>query len=278
MVKRFDWTNISAHVLLVIALFFFLSPIFYIASTSFKLDVDIYRNPILPNAFRIENYLVLFNPWDVRMYLPTYVVNSIMAAGISTLIILPLGSLAAYAISRYNVGGKNLFFIILTTRMAPPVVFAIPFYIMMGGLRLLDNVASLVIAYGVMNIALVVWMMRGFFDEIPKDVDEAALIDGWSRFSAFFRIIMPRIYSGVVATAILCLIFAWNEFLLALVLTYSPAAKTIPVYMSGFYGVKGWEWGQMMAAGLLCILPVYIFATVVQRHLVRGLTAGGIRG
>lgn len=265
------------YILLTAAALFFFVPVVYLFLTSFKTQVEIYSNPIIPADFDLENYLIIFDPKRSGRLLLNNMISSFIASFGSMAISILIGTLAAYSISRYRTGGDNLFFMILTTRMAPPVVFAIPIFLIMSVSGLINTLHGLAIVYGAFNLPLVVWMMKSFFDEVPKDVDEAAQIDGWSKFQTLFKIVLPRVYPGLFATAILCVIFSWNEFLFALLLMLSPENQTLPVGIAGFYGERGWEWGQMAAAGLIAILPVYIFAVFVQRHLVRGLTMGGIK-
>jgi len=269
--------KLTLYIGLAASVLFFFTPIVYLFFTSFKSQVEIYQYPILPKDFNLENYLIIFDPQRSGRFILANLISSIIASFGSVAIALPIGTIAAYSISRYKTGGDNLFFMILTTRMAPPVVFSIPIFLIMKYSGLINTLHGLAIVYAAFNLALVIWMMKSFFDEVPKDIDEAAQIDGWSKIYTLFRLVLPRVYPGLFATAILCVIFAWNEFLFALLLMHSPLNQTLPVGIAGFYGERGWEWGQMAAAGLIAILPIYVFALIVQRHLVRGLTMGGIK-
>ncbi|MEM1510728.1 MAG: carbohydrate ABC transporter permease [Thermofilaceae archaeon] len=269
--------KIITYLGIIVTSIFFLTPIAYTFFTSFKTQVEIYQYPIFPKDFKLDNYFIIFNPKLSGRFILWNIASSAIVSFGSMIISIIVGTIAAYSISRYRTGGDNLFFMILTTRMAPPIVFAVPIFLIMKYSGLINTYLGLAIVYGAFNLALVIWMMKSFFDEVPKDIDDAAQIDGWSKFHVLFKFVLPRVYPGLFATAILCIIFAWNEFLFALLLMQSPYNQTLPVGIAGFYGERGWEWGQMAAAGLIAILPIYIFALIIQRHLVRGLTMGGVK-
>ena len=173
-------------------------------------------------------------------------------------------------------GGTHIFFFILSTRFAPPVAFVVPFYLMIQKTGLLDTHLALILIYTSMNLSLVVWIMRGFFESIPVEIEEAAQIDGYTRLQIFRKVALPLVKPGLVTTSILSAILAWNEFLIATIITQNSAA-TLPVYLGGFSGSMGLEWGPYMAVGAMAVLPIMIFTLVLQRHLVRGLTFGAVR-
>jgi multiple sugar transport system permease protein len=174
------------------------------------------------------------------------------------------------------VAGNHLFFFILSTRFAPPVAFVVPLYLMVQRTGLMDTHLALILIYTSMNMSLVVWVMRGFFEAIPIEIEEAALIDGYSRLQIFRKVALPLVKPGLITTSILSAIMAWNEFLIATVMTQNSAA-TLPVYLAGFSGSMGLEWGPYLAVGTLAVAPIMIFTLVLQRHLVRGLTFGAVR-
>jgi multiple sugar transport system permease protein len=188
-----------------------------------------------------------------------------------------LGSLAAYSIARYKTGGDFLSFWILSIRMAPPIAGIIPIFIMMRYTRLLDKHAALILSYFLFNLPFAVWLTKGFFEDIPADVEGAALVDGWNRFQAFWRVALPLAVPALIVTGLFCFIFSWNEFLFALVLTRSKAV-TLPVIISGMVGGHEIMWGEISALSVLTSLPVTILAMLLQRYLVRGLTFGAMRG
>jgi multiple sugar transport system permease protein len=188
-----------------------------------------------------------------------------------------LGAMAAYGLARFSFAGtRHLAFWILSTRFAPPVAFIVPIYLMVQKAGLLDSHLALILIYTAMNLSLVVWILRGFFAEIPIEIEEAALIDGYSRLQIFWRVAVPLVRPGIVSTAILSAIFSWNEFLYAMVLTQRRAA-TLPVYLAGFSNSMGLAWREYMAVGTMAVLPILVFTFALQKHLVRGLTFGAVK-
>ena len=167
---------------------------------------------------------------------------------------------------------------ILSTRMFPAIVTAVPLFLMMRDVRLLNTRASLIIVYTAFNLPFVVWMMRGFFADVPRDLEEAALVDGDSRMGALVRVVLPLVTPGLAATAVFCLIVSWNEFLFALVLTQTDAAMTLPVGIAGRVTQYEIKWGVMSAAASVAIIPILVFALALQKYLVRGLSMGAVKG
>jgi len=185
--------------------------------------------------------------------------------------------MAAYSLARFKFkGSDNIAFWMLSIRMMPPVVAVIPLYIIMRNLRLLDTPWCLVIAYLTINLPFVVWMMKGFFEEIPREIEESALVDGCSTFDVFRRIALPLAAPGLAATGIFTFIFSWNEFLIALILTGTKSV-TLPVGIIGYMKETGINWGYMTAGGILALIPVIIFAALAQKNLVKGLTMGALK-
>lgn len=221
----------------------------------------------------LENYTEIFKFSPFAKYL----LNSLTVASLNTGVVLVLGSFAAYSLARFKFkGAENLAFWILSIRMMPPVAAIIPIYIIMRNLRLLDTPWSLVITYLTFNLPFAVWMMRSFFREIPREIEESALVDGCSVFGAFRKIALPLAAPGLAATGILTFIFSWNEFLFALILTGSKAV-TLPVGITGYMKETGINWGYMTAGGALALIPVIVFTILVQKHLVKGLTMGALK-
>ena len=207
----------------------------------------------------------------------SYLINSMVISVVSTFLAVVLGAMAAYAFARFSFAGKrHLAFWILSTRFAPPVAFIVPIYLMVQKVGLLDSHIALILIYTAMNLSLVIWILRGFFAEIPIEIEEAALVDGYSRLQIFWRVAVPLVRPGIVSTAILSAIFSWNEFLYAMVLTQSRAA-TLPVYLAGFSNSMGLAWGEYMAVGTMAVLPILVFTFALQKHLVRGLTFGAVK-
>jgi multiple sugar transport system permease protein len=203
--------------------------------------------------------------------------NSLEVGFGSTLLSVILGTLAAYAFSRFRVPGKSdLLFFILSTRMMPPIAIAIPVYLMYRQLGLSDTHTGLILMYTVVNLSLATWLLQGFMDEIPREYEEAAMVDGYTRFQAFLRVVLPQAATGIATTAIFCLIFAWNEYAFALLLT-SGTAQTSPPFIPTIIGEGGLDWPAMAAGTTLFLLPVLVFTVLLRKHLLRGVTFGAIR-
>jgi multiple sugar transport system permease protein len=203
--------------------------------------------------------------------------NSIIIAGISTIASVVLGLFAGYAFSRFDIPGKNdLLFFILSTRMLPAVVVTIPLFLMFRQLRLHDTHLGMILLYTVFNLSFSVWLLKGFMDEIPREYEEAALVDGYTRLQAFFKVVLPQAVNGIAATTVFCLIFAWNEYAFALMLT-SDKARTAPPSIATMLGRGGIEWAAIAAGTLAFLVPVVIVTFLLRQYLLRGVTFGAIR-
>jgi multiple sugar transport system permease protein len=203
--------------------------------------------------------------------------NSLIIGFGSTFLAVFLGTLAAYAFSRFKVPLKDdLMFFILSTRMMPPIAVAIPIYLMYRTLGLSDSQLGMIILYTAVNLSLSVWLLKGFMDEIPREYEEAAMIDGYTRFQAFWKVVLPQATTGIAATAIFCLIFAWNEYAFALLLT-SGEAQTAPPFIPIIIGEGGLDWPAVAAGTTLFLLPVVVFTVLLRQHLLRGITFGAVR-
>ncbi len=262
--------------LLIVAVIFgvILFPPVVLFLTSIKTELDALSFP--PKwIFKptLENYTEIFEFSPFARYL----LNSFIVASLNTGVVLVLGSFAAYSLARFRFkGADDIAFWILSVRMMPPVAAIIPIYIIMRNLRLLDTPWSLVITYLTFNLPFAVWMMRSFFREIPREIEESALVDGCSIFRSFRSIALPLVAPGLAATGILTFIFSWNEFLFALILTGSKAV-TLPVGITGYMKETGINWGYMTAGGALALIPVILFTILAQKHLVKGLTMGALK-
>jgi multiple sugar transport system permease protein len=264
---------------LIAAIFtgFCLFPFYVIVTTALKAENAIFAWPPVwnfqPTLQSFYNALFVFGGRSAVSYL----VNSIVISAVSTFLAVVLGAMAAYGFARFSFAGKrHLAFWILSTRFAPPVAFIVPIYLMVQKVGLLDSHIALILIYTAMNLSLVIWILRGFFAEIPIEIEEAALVDGYSRLQIFWHVAVPLVRPGIVSTAILSAIFSWNEFLYAMVLTQSRAA-TLPVYLAGFSNSMGLAWGEYMAVGTMAVLPILVFTFSLQKHLVRGLTFGAVK-
>ena len=220
-----------------------------------------------------EHKMVLVGPSN---YAPRFVNSLIIAFG-STALSVVLGVTAAYAFSRFQVPLKDdLLFFILSTRMMPPIAVAIPIYLMYRELGLSDTRLGMILLYTAVNVSLAVWLLKGFIDEIPREYEEAALVDGYTRLQAFFKVVLPQATTGIVATAIFCLIFAWNEYAFAVLLT-SGEAQTAPPFIPIIIGEGGQDWPAVAAGTMLFLVPILVFTVLLRRHLLRGITFGAVR-
>ncbi|MFW5768798.1 MAG: carbohydrate ABC transporter permease [Spirochaetota bacterium] len=209
--------------------------------------------------------------------LPKRYVNSIIISIVSTALTIVLGTIAAYGFSRFKVKGKDdLLFFILSTRMLPPVVVVIPIFLMFRNIGLTDSHIGLILLYTAFNVSFAVWVLKGFIDEIPTEYEEAAMVDGYSRFQAFRKVVLPQSVTGIAATAVFCFIFAWNEYAFAFLLTRN-TAQTVPAWLPYQMGVLGYDWGAAAAGATLFLLPAMIFTILLRKHLVRGISFGAVR-
>jgi multiple sugar transport system permease protein len=265
--------------LLVIAVLFALLPIYWMLTISLKAEVDQFAVPPAWFAFKptLKHY---YETFFIRPF-GRYLLTSTIVAVVSTTFALSIGTLAAYSLARFKLPGNlgdRLSFWIISTRMFPPIVTIIPLFLMMRDLRLLNTIPALIIVYTGFNLPFVVWMMRGFFEELPRELEEAAMVDGDSRLGALVRVMLPLVTPGLAATAVFCLIVCWNELLFALILTQTDASITLPVGIAGRVTQYEIKWGAMSAAGVVAMTPILVFAMAVQRYLVRGLSLGAVKG
>jgi multiple sugar transport system permease protein len=269
----------AKYALSIAAVIAALVPVYWMLTISLKTEVDQFASP--PKWFAFTPTLAhYYDAFSTRSF-GKYLITSAIVATLSTACAMVLGTLAAYGLSRFRLRGqlaKRLSLWILSTRMFPPIVSAVPLFLMMRDLRLINTITSLVIVYSALNLPFVVWMMRGFFKELPRELEEAAMVDGDTRLGALVRVILPLVTPGLAATAVFCLIVSWNEFLLALVLTQTDAAMTLPVGIAGRVTQYEIKWGVMSAAGVVAMVPILAFALAVQRYLVRGLSLGAVKG
>lgn len=250
-------------------------PLLWLFLTSIRThDLTFAMPPVLIFEPFLGHYARVFEATSFAKYFR----NSLIAAGESALLAAALGSAGAYAFVRYPFRGNNvLLTFILALRMFPPVTTAVPIFVLVKAVGLYDTPEALVLVYTALNMPLVIWVMKDFFAEVPRELDESARMDGCTEFQAFSLVSLPLASPGLIAAAILSFIFSWNEFMFAMVLTGSNAATT-PVLLSGFVTDHQIRWGEMSAVGTLTTAPVIIFALLVKRHLVRGLTLGAVKG
>ncbi len=308
--RRARATRAVRVTLAVVAAVVLLIPVYWMGTTAFKSRADAISAP--PKLFftpTLEGFVYLFTDrsllnqarvrrqreridelnWYERIALeggqqitgPSQYVNrlrnSVIIAGTSTILAVILGLLAAYAFSRFKAPGESdLLFFILSTRMLPAVVVTIPIFIMYRNLGLHDTHLGLILLYTVFNLSLTVWLLKGFMDEIPREYEEAAMVDGYTRLQAFRKVVLPQAVTGIAATTVFALIFAWNEYAFALMLT-SDRARTAPPAIPTILGRGGMEWGMIAAGSLGFLIPVVIVTFALRKYLLRGVTFGAIR-
>jgi len=267
--------RVAAIATLIVVLILALTPYVWVVLTSIKTRVDALADaPVWLFQPTFAHYPEVFIN---KEYLPL-VWNSLVVAVMTTFLSLLIGVPAAYVFARHDFKGKeDLFFFFLTTRMAPPISIVVPMFILFTYVGLIDTRTSLILAHSTFNLSLVVWMMRGFFADIPREIDEAAMMDGHTRMAMFLRVLVPLAAPGMAATAVLSFILSWNEFLYALILV-AFESRTLIVGIPGLATPQGTLWGQMAAVSVVGTVPIIIFATLVQKHLVRGLTFGAVKG
>jgi multiple sugar transport system permease protein len=274
---------------IAVVLVAFLFPVYWTATMAFKPQAEwtptggkIYWTPENPT---VGNFDRLFGgqPAGPAGFLTSTtfdatrpIVNSLVAGGFGTLLALLAGTSVAYGISRYRAGGNMLPFAILQLRMFPPIAVLIPILFLWTYLQLFDTLLGLVLIYGAVTFPFVVWLMKSFFDEIPREIGEAAIVDGCSRFGAFRKAILPLAKGGLATTALFVFILNWSDFLIALSLTRNDVV-TAPVFLSQLRSATGREFGAQAALGLILLIPPVVIAILIQRHLVRGLTFGAVK-
>ena len=261
----------------LIACFLFLFPVFWMVLTSFKDQRDIFTMP--PMLFftpTLENYIGYMQRADISRRL----INTVIVATGAGLLSIVTGAMAGYALARIRLrGAATIGVLILLSRGVPPIALAVPMFLVARSLGLTDKHITLILAYCTFLIPYVMWLMRGFFLALPKELEESAMLDGCTRFGAFFKIIVPISLPGLLSTLIFSMILAWEELLFALVLT-NRYASTIPVAIAGIAGdtVNGANWGALTAVGTITVIPVVVFALLVQKWLIRGLADGATKG
>ena len=296
-----------ASVLVIVYAFITLIPLFWIFATGFKTPPDSisyppkvifepslegYCNLFTTRTRQTSEYISQLGPPEgicdevtrrremviagTSNYAPRFI-NSVIIAFGSTFLSVFLGVMAAYGFSRFKVPLKDdLLFFILSTRMMPPIAVAIPIYLMYRELGLSDTKLGMILLYTAVNVSLAVWLLKGFIDEIPREYEEAAMIDGYTRLQAFRKVVLPQATTGIAATAIFCLIFAWNEYAFAVLLT-SGDAQTAPPFIPTIIGEGGMDWPAVGAGTTLFLIPIFIFTILLRKHLLRGITFGAVR-
>lgn len=269
-------------VLLLVLAVVMLFPVVWMLETSIKQGRDVYAVPAQFIGFDVtfDNYRNVFVGRDESGASDLTVAfrNSIVVAGASTVLATLLGVPAAWAYSRFGVRAKkDQLFFILSTRFMPPVVVVIPIFLMYRELGLINTHLGLILIYAAFNVPFTIWMMKGFVDEVPSEYEDAAMLDGYTRLQAFRRFTLPLLVPGIAATAVFALIFSWNEFVFAIFLTSSQGVRTAPPAIAGLIGGTTVDWGLVAASAVVFAAPVLLFAYLVRKHLVAGVTLGAVR-
>jgi multiple sugar transport system permease protein len=258
----------------VVATVFFLFPIYWLFMISFKTPDEIFAYPPVwwPASLQTGNYAVLFKDGDVWT-----VWNSLVLAGASTLAATILGTMAAYSIARFGTGGKHFANWVISNRMIPPIAIVFPVFLLFVKLGWIDTYHGLIVLYTAFNLPYVIWMMRGYVQDVPIELEEAALVDGCSRWQVLWKVVFPVVRGGLFATAVFTFVFAWNDFLFALILSRSQVV-TFPVQVTHYFGGQSNFWAKIAAMSVLGTLPIFIVVATLQRFLVRGISLGAVKG
>ena len=260
--------------LAVLATGFFLFPIYWLAAMSVKTPAEIFSFPPVwvPDSINFSAYRTLFVDGDVYT-----VLNSLVTASVSTVLAVVLGTMAAYSIVRFDTGGQHLSLWIISQRMIPQVVIAFPVFLLFVGWSMVDTYHGLIILYTAFNLPYVIWMMRGYIQDVPVELEQSALVDGLSRWQVLWKVVFPMTRGGLFATAVFAFIFAWNDFVFALILTRTEV-MTYTVQVTGYFGSQSTFWGKIGAMSMLGVLPMFIVVASMQRYLVRGMSLGAVKG
>lgn len=264
------------NIAVILVILFFMLPLFWLFTTAFKFGREAFAIP--PKWLIFEYTLKNFQEVWQNSQITLFLTNSIIISAGATLLSLLLGVPAGYAIARSKsrlINGSSYFFLLLL--MIPPIAMLIPFYLLMRDLRLLGTYAAVILLDTAFDASFVVWMMRSYFKDVPQEMEEAALVDGASHLQAFFRIALPLSIPGIVASALYCIIFSWNDFLFALMLT-SPATKTMPLGILSTFSTVEISWGRMAVMCIFAMIPAMIISLFLNRYFVQGLTMGAAKG
>ena len=253
---------------------FFLFPIYWLFMISFKTPDEIFSFPPkwYPGQFNLDTYLVLFKDGDA-----TTVGNSLVLAFFSTALAMFLGFICAYSLARFSTGGQHLANWIVSQRMIPPITVVFPIFLLYVWLGLVDTYIGVILLYTAFNLPYVIWMMRGYILDVPRALEESALVDGYTQWQVIWKVVLPMCRAGLTATAIFTFVFAWNDFIFALVLTRTEVA-TYTVQITHYFGGQSNFWGKISAMSMLGTLPIFIITAFMQRYFVRGISLGAVKG
>jgi multiple sugar transport system permease protein len=274
-ILRRPGTQLTLRYIVAIALtLFFIFPVYWLFIISFKTPDEIFAFPPVwyPESIQFANYRVLFKDGDAET-----VWNSLILAGVSTVIAMVLGTICAYSLVRFKTGGENLAVWIISQRMMPPIAIAFPIFLLYVFFGWVDSFHGLIILYTAFSLPYVIWMMRGYIEDLPLELEESALVDGCTRWEVLWKVVFPMVRSGLFATAVFTFVFAWNDFLFALVLTRTEVI-TYTVQVTHYFGGQSNFWAKIAAMSVLGTIPVFFTVATLQRYLVRGISMGAVKG
>jgi len=262
------------NLLLLFFIIVFAFPIYWIFIGAFKQKGEFFHYPpiFFVNHFDFENFQRSFELGGAKG-----VRDSLIVASLNALFVLILALFAGYGIGRFKYGGPNLSFFVLSLLFAPPIIAVMPLFVTFKNLHLIDTYIALIVSYLLINLPFATWLIKGFVEDLPEEIESAALVDGYTRFRAFWKVTFPLILPGVVVATLFVFVFAWNEFLFALIFTRS-SVRTLPVVLTELIGGHGIQWGELSALSLVATIPSILLVIFFQRYLVRGLTFGAIKG
>jgi len=272
--RRSTLRLIARYAAAIVVTIVFLFPVYWLFMIAFKTPDEIFHAPPVwyPASIQFDNFAVLFKDGDA-----VTVGNSLFIAGCSTLVSMFLGTLCAYSLARFKTGGENLAVWIISQRMVPPIAIVFPLFLLYVWLGWVDTYYGMILLYTAFNLPYVIWMMRGYIEDVPIDLEQSALVDGCTRWQVLMRVVFPMVRTGLFATAVFTFVFAWNDFIFALVMTRS-AVTTYPVQVTHYFGAQSNFWAKIAAMSMLGTLPVLIAVAALQRYLVRGISLGAVKG
>lgn len=277
MKKRSFWSKVLVYILLLLGAAISTIPFLYMVSTSFKKHTYVFEIPpkFIPEAPTFDNYIQAWSSNNFELYFT----NSFLVSLFTTLIVLIVASMLAFAFARFRFWGKNaLYYLILSSLMVPSMMLIIPQFILARNLRLLNNLPGLIFVYVAMNVAVSTFLLRSFFESLPRELEDATRIDGGGFFTIFFRIALPLSKPSLATVTVFTFLFGWDEFVWALTAINQQSRQTLPVAIHTFHGAHQTQWGLVFAASMFAIVPVLIVFVLLQRHFIRGLTSGAIKG
>ncbi len=262
------------YVIAIALTLFFVFPVYWLFIISFKTPDEIFAFPPVwyPESIQFANYKVLFKDGDA-----VTVWNSLVLAGLSTVIAMVLGTICAYSLVRFKTGGENLAVWIISQRMMPPIAIVFPIFLLYVFFGWVDSYHGLIILYTAFSLPYVIWMMRGYIEDLPLELEESALVDGCTRWEVLWKVVFPMVRSGLFATSVFTFVFAWNDFIFALVLTRTEVI-TYTVQVTHYFGGQSNFWAKIAAMSVLGTIPVFFAVATLQRYLVRGISMGAVKG